>query len=315
VSKHAFVLVLVALVVVVGSAHVAGASTKPDRQLLAMVAPSVASTCRAQTTTSIAGAVAGIVCTPGKSAATHVTYVRFTNVDAARRYYVERRRASGVAPDTETDCADLTGSESPYHTVAGSTGRVVCTNTHHLHVITWTVDDVVASALGRDDSALYTWWEKLVGRTLTPTQQALLAQLPGGIDRTTCHDNGDDSVKCLTPSDASDVYVVYFTAYPDSNALTAAYDAKLSAAGLRRDLRPSTDDVSTCNYETSWGPTQAGTVTNELGRIACFPDQGLTDLVWTRDDSPLLTVAVGDAPKALFDFFQRYSGASLDSTP
>ena len=89
--------------------------------------------------------------------------------------------------------------------------------------MTWTDDPVVATATSKNDERLYEWWDKLVGRTLTAAQRALLTELPAGIPRSGCRDGGEASLKCYAPYKyAGDVYVLYFTKYPDVEAMNAA---------------------------------------------------------------------------------------------
>ncbi len=216
------------------------------------------------------------MCTPPRrSGVTRVTYARFPTPKAALAYYGVKARSTGR--DTETDCADLTESESPFHTTSGQQGRLTCTVIKHRSTLTWVDRAVVATAIGDEDEPVYTWWEHQVGRTLTDTQQALLAQLPGGFSRSTCRDNGDASLKCW-PLDEEDVYAVYFTQYADADALAAAYDDLLSDAGLGRDVPPPNGDASTCSFETFWGPDKDGVVTDHLGRIACIEQSDSTAL-------------------------------------
>ncbi len=87
--------------------------------------------------------------------------------------YYDDAKGRGLDPDE--DCADLSDSEGQYHTSSGRQGRLACSTAHHESTITWTDDTVVATATGKNDERLYKWWDKLVGRTLTDAQHALLS--------------------------------------------------------------------------------------------------------------------------------------------
>src|SRR4029078_4020052 len=114
-------------------------------------------------------------------------------------------------------------------------------------------DTVVATASGKKDERLYHWWDTMVGRTRTDAQRALLTEIPAGIPRSTCRDNGESSLKCYAPFKyAGDVYVLYFTKYAYLGALNAAYDALLADNGLERDLLSPSNEAQSCNYEEPW---------------------------------------------------------------
>ncbi len=307
-ARRACAASVVALLAWVAWPADATAETVPDPALVGQVSPTFATTC---TSTTIDRADAAIVCTPpAASGVTDITYARFSNAELAGTYY-DDAKGRGLEPDG--DCADLSDSEGQYHTTSGKQGRLACSTAHHESTITWTDDTVVATATGKNDERLYKWWDKLVGRTLTDAQRALLTELPAGIPRSGCRDNGESSLKCFAPYKyAGEVYVLYFTKYADEGALNAAYDAILADNGLERDL-PAPDSYATgCNYETFWGPGRDRAVTDERGRIACFEELVANDLVWTRDDVRVLTRAKGYTPKLLMRFFRVYSGGPTE---
>jgi hypothetical protein len=297
----AIVLALAAL----GVGASAAVATDADATLLRRVPPSFRSTCRADEQVKAPGRVAAVTCKPVKGAS-GVVYVAFHEAKQASRYYALAHSKLKVPSDTESDCASFYDSESPYRTMAGSVGRVFCSRHRHEHTIAWTDARIVAIATGDDDDSLYTWWAHLVGRTLNPTQRALLAQLPGGIDRASCADNGDASIKCADPMD--DVYVVRYTRYEDANALAAAYGSLIAKAGLSSNIAPP--DEGSCSYETNWGfVDENGAITQELGRLACYEKGYLPYLLWTQDNGIVLTEAEGGNTGALQAFFHTYATA------
>ena len=286
----------------------ASAATEPDQGLVGQVPAALASTCEWASVDGIANAEAAVTCTPPvSSGVTSVTYLRFPNAEIASSYYEDAKAADS---DPDLDCADVLGnSENPYHTSSGRQGQLACSTAHHQSTLTWTDDAVVATATSKNDERLYAWWDKLVGRTLTAPQRALLTELPAGIPRSGCRDGGEASLKCYAPYKyAGDVYVLYFTKYPDVEAMNAAYDAVLADNGLERDLEAPGSYETDCNYETFWGPGRDREVTDERGRIACYEEPAANDLVWTRDDVRVLTRARGYTPKVLVRFFRTYSG-------
>jgi hypothetical protein len=291
---------VVATVTLVGWAGEAVADT-PDPTLVARVPAEIAATCQSAPVDRIPGAVAAIECTPADVAS--VTYASFPNSGLADSYYEEFVGEDGR--DTGSDCADAFDSESPFHTATGAQGRVTCSTGGRENSLTWIEDTTVATATDRDDIALYEWWDDLVGRSLTPAQQALMTKLPRGVSRDECNDNGENSVKCW-PLDAEDVYGVYFTQYPDQASMDAAYAEVLADAHLRRNLDPPNTKGTTCTYETYWGPVRDGRVTKKLGRLACFEHDLDVDLVWTDKNTHVLTRVTGYSPKAVYRYFQHH---------
>jgi hypothetical protein len=281
------------------------AQTAGDPTLLAQVPSSFAATCLPASVDGIAGAEVAITCTP--PGVTSVTYARFPTPELADAYYDEHVGDDGR--DTGSDCADMFDSESPYHTAAGGQGRVSCLMGRRQSELTWLDGTTVATATTRGDgdaeTALYEWWDDLVGRSLTPTQQALMKELPAGVSRSTCRDNGENSVKCW-PLDETDVYVATYTKYADRASMDEAYAEVLADAGLDHDITPRNTKGTACNYETFWGPVRDGVVTKKLGRMTCFEGNDATDLVWTNKTSHVITQVEGYRPKHLWTYFQKY---------
>ena len=255
--------------------------------------------------------IARVTCEPQKRV-NRVVYTMFKTPALASRDYAKDRKAADVDADTDSDCAALSDSESPYRTGAGRSGRVFC-STAHGHHISWTDHRVVATATGRDDQAIYDWWANLVGRTLDADQQALLAEVPNGIDPLLCADNGPASIKCGYVAD--DVYGLRYTRYPDAASLSRAYASLVDEHDVVSNTPPSLSVFGSCNYETNWGPVDSnGVVTVEKGRGACYEDDFLPTLLWTYDEHLTLVEAVGGTTGALGAFFESYANAPANPT-
>ncbi|HEV2311154.1 MAG TPA: hypothetical protein VGU73_11590, partial [Acidimicrobiia bacterium] len=258
------------------------------------------------------GVRAAVVCTPRHVAATHVVVVGFRNRIAALYAYDAQRTHNEIMRDSDGDCASFQDSESPYRTAGGTVGRLFCS--HKRRLLVWTYDNVVATATGTGsnlDTTLYNWWSTLVGRTLDPVQEALLRNLPGGIDRTSCQDNGDGqadttdqglSIKCGNPT--SSIFAVKVTGYPTAAAMSSEYDGLVTAFGLTLNRPPPAAGTSQCSFETTWGSSAADT----LGRVFCFPTPttGLYHFMWTTDSDLTITEAYATSASDVGNFFQTY---------
>lgn len=282
-----------------------------ESRLLREVPRAFRSTCTAEDHEDARGAIAQVSCEP-KNRVNRVVYTMFKTPGSANRYFVRARAAAGIDADTNADCAALSDSESPYRTKTGATGRVFC-STHRGQTISWTDQQIVATATGHDDHALYAWWARLVGRTLNPTQQALLKEIPGGIERSSCADNGDASIKCgyLT----EEIFAVRYTRYPDAATLAEAYGSRVDKEGLASDTAPPQTAFGSCSFETNWGKADSsGVITQPMGRLACFEKDFLPTLLWTQDERLILTEVEGDTTASLGSFFQSYATAQPPAT-
>jgi hypothetical protein len=243
--------------------------------LLQQIPSSLRQSCRSGATP--AGTDAAMTCTPRRAAAARVTFLGFADPTAARARYLRDGDQHKIPRDTASDCFGSIDAESPFRTKSGVVGRVFCA--HRDHSIEWTYGNVVARATGGNDNDLYTWWARLVDRTLDPTQQALVAQAPKGLDRTFCQDNGDTSVKCSSP--AANVYIVKYTHYDTPDGLTTAYNGAIAAAKLTPNVPPNRTSKNVCSFDTTWGPAPTQMAS---GRVACFhipkPD-GTYHFIWT----------------------------------
>jgi hypothetical protein len=297
-ARNVLIASVITLAVTVTWTVDAVAQTAPDAALVGQVPASFASTC---TASIVEGADAAITCTPED--VEHVTYARFATPELADAYYDDFVGEDGR--DTGSDCADSFESESPFHTAAGGQGRVTCSMGGRENSLTWIAGTTVATATDRTDAFLYEWWDELVGRSLTPEQEALMTQLPRGVNRAECHDNGERSVKCW-PLDAEDVYGVFYTQYPDAISMNAAYADVLGDARLGRNVPPPNSKGNTCSYETFWGPLRDGQVSKKLGRLACYEADLEVDLVWTNKDTHVMTRVSAYSPKVAYRYFQQH---------
>jgi hypothetical protein len=253
------------------------------------------------------GIDAAVVCKPRRAAATRVLFLGFADQSAATSRYLRDGDNHKIPRDTAGDCFSYIDSESPFRTKDGVVGRVFCA--HRDHSIEWTYGNVVARATGTNTNDLYTWWAHLVARTLNPTQQALFAQVPSGIDRTNCEDNGDASIKCTSP--AANVYVAKYTRYQAIDAMTAAYNSALSAAKLTPNVPPPRNTKKACGFETTWGPTSSQ---NALGRVACFRSPDATyHFLWTTGQATIVE-ASGPSLSDVTLFFKAFATANQTSS-
>ncbi len=255
------------------------------------------------------GLAATLVCKPRHVAATRVVVDGYADPASATARYLHDGDRHGIPRDTAGDCFSYIDSESPFRTKTGVTGRVFCA--HKDRSIEWTDGTVVARATGTNPNDLYTWWARLVGRTLNPVQQALYAQVPAGIDRTNCQDNGDTSIKCTSP--AADVYVARYTRFASPDALTAAYGSALTGAKVTGNTPPPKRSKQPCPFETTWGPT-SGSAT--LGHVACFhAADGTYHFLWTTDSQMVLVDADGPSLSDMTQFFKAFAAADQTSSP
>lgn len=285
----------------------AAAAGDPGAALLLQQIPtSLRQTCRSGATP--AGTDAAVTCTPRRAAAARVVFLGFADPTAARSRYLRAGDQHKIPRDTASDCFGSIDAESPFRTKSGVAGRVFCA--HRDHSIEWTYGTVVARATGSSDNDLYTWWARLVDRTLNATQQALVAQAPKGLDRTFCQDNGDASVKCTSP--AANVYIVKYTHYDTPDALTAGYNGALAAAKLTPNVPPIRTSKNVCGFDTTWGPPPTQMA---VGRVACFhipkPD-GTYHFVWTTGQT--LVEASSPALSDVTQFFKTFPGAGQTAT-
>jgi len=128
------------------------------------------------------------------------------------------------------------------HEFFGVSGRVFCSTRKKAQLIAWLDNTTVAAARGTDDVAVYKWWARLVDRTMNATQLALLNQVPPGIDRTNCGDDGSDAIKRADP--AKDVYVVRYTKYQSPSALAAGYSSAEAPSRVAMDSPPQGDPTA-----------------------------------------------------------------------
>ena len=281
------------------------------RELLHQVPPSLRGSCSTGGGSAAKGMRASLTCAPKKAAVSSVVFLGFKTTALAAAYYAQQRRSHQIDQDTETDCAAYDDSESPYRTTDGVSGRVFCSTRKKAQLIAWLDNTTVAAARGTDDVAVYKWWARLVDRTMNATQLALLNQVPPGIDRANCGDDGSDAIKCADP--AKDVYVVRYTKYQSPSALAAGYSSAEAPSRVAMDSPPQGDPSSDqCSFETTWSSENAPDVT--AGRIFCYQDQDADyQVAWTIDGTTTLARATGKLHAAL-QFFKNYATSAQGVT-
>lgn len=301
-TKLLAAMAIAAAALALGTVAGAAQSTDPGSALLEQIPSTVRATCKPAAPSAVPhGAAAAVTCSPRRTGAQHVVFLGFTDPAAANARYLHDGDLHLIPRDTNGDCFSYPDSESPFRGADGVVGRLFCA--HKDRSIEWTYGTVVARATGANGNDLYTWWAHLVGRTLNATQRALFDQVPTGIDRTNCQDNGDASIKCSTP--AATVIVAKYNHYSTPDAVTAEYEAAL--ASQRQPLNvPPRRTKNVCGFETSWHATSSQQV---VGRVACFhsPD-GSYHFLWT--DQLTMVEAYGPSLSDVTNFFKAFPTAN-----
>jgi hypothetical protein len=125
------------------------------------------------------------------------------------------------------------------------------------------------------------WWyreNRDETRITDPEQRALLqsAAVPGPLrgecDGTRGVPDGAVSAIVCTPVEGADV--VRYYAFPNTDAMTAFYDARVEESGAARNAPDDCSQVVDVEHAFS-------TARNTSGRVACFRDGGRSMLLWT----------------------------------
>jgi hypothetical protein len=281
---------------------------------------------RAGDTGALAGAVAGVECTPRGEGATSVRYYRFLDAAGMQRAYGQSVQAvqPPVGPRCEENAPPDFLAENEWSSRDQPSGRLLCyRRPAGPAVMEWTHDAllVLGRAEGPDPAALAQWWRVSSG-PLRPVvdgesfpnaaEQALLDELPADV-RANCRRpppaDVAGRVSGVECGPLGDVETVQFYKYVDLAAVR-------QVLRLVQSQFPSSASCAE-NPPGFVGGSRYTIDGEEAGGLLCFPipEDGRPSILWTDEAALIQAQAVGTDLPPLTAWWSTYGGVNRDATP